>query len=168
MGQQSGTKPKLVARILATNFGNHLCIGHQNWLPILVLSFTAWSNRARYWFSCQMATNKSSPPLQIRHNLSGLLLANWNWLHPVVIAFNTLSPVEFYIQWYGEHQCWKFPQVRRSEADNFGGGQGTFCWFFFNFMFMIWFKARGPTTFLTEFKTLGNITELTGTHTLKN
>ena len=35
-------------------------------------------------------------------------------------------------------QCWKFPQVRQSEADNFGGGPGTFCWFFFNFMFMIW------------------------------
>ena len=35
-------------------------------------------------------------------------------------------------------QCWKFPQVRRSEADNFGGGPGTFCWVFFNFMFMIW------------------------------
>ena len=34
-------------------------------------------------------------------------------------------------------QCWKFPQVRRSEADNFGGGPGTFCWFFLNFMFMI-------------------------------
>ena len=35
-------------------------------------------------------------------------------------------------------QCWKFPQVHWSEADNFGGGLGTFCWFFFNFMFMIW------------------------------
>ena len=35
-------------------------------------------------------------------------------------------------------QCWKFPLVRQSEADNFGGGPGTFCWFFFNFMFMIW------------------------------
>ena len=34
-------------------------------------------------------------------------------------------------------QCWKFPQVRRSEADNFGEGLGTFCWFFFNFMFII-------------------------------
>ena len=33
-------------------------------------------------------------------------------------------------------QCWKFPQVRWSEADNFGGGLGTFCWFFLNFMFM--------------------------------
>ena len=35
-------------------------------------------------------------------------------------------------------QCWKFPQVRQSEADNFGGGLGTFCWFSFNLMFMIW------------------------------
>ena len=25
-----------------------------------------------------------------------------------------------------EGQCWKFPQVRQSEADNFGGGPGTF------------------------------------------
>ena len=35
-------------------------------------------------------------------------------------------------------QCWKFPQVRRSEADNFGGGPEIFCWFFFNFMSIIW------------------------------
>ena len=35
-------------------------------------------------------------------------------------------------------QCWKFTQVHRSEADNFRGGLGTFCWFFFNFMFKIW------------------------------
>ena len=34
-------------------------------------------------------------------------------------------------------QCWKYPQVRQSEADNFGG-LGTFCYFFFDFMFMIW------------------------------
>ena len=34
-------------------------------------------------------------------------------------------------------QCWKFQQVRRSEANNFGGGPGTFCWFFFNFVLMI-------------------------------
>ena len=47
-----------------------------------------------------MATNKSSC-LQIRHNLSGLLLTDWNWLHPIGIAFNTLCPVEFYIQWCG-------------------------------------------------------------------
>ena len=39
---------------------------------------------------------------------------------------------------WAQQQCWKFPQVRRSEADNFGGWLGTFCWFFFNFIFMIW------------------------------
>ena len=43
--------------------------------------------------------------------------------------------VEFYCMGL---QCWKFQQVHLSEADNFGGGPGTFCWFFFNFMFMIW------------------------------
>ena len=37
----------------------------------------------------------------------------------------------------GSLQCWKFPQVRQPEADSFGGGAATFCWFFFNFMFMI-------------------------------
>ena len=29
--EQSGTKPNLVAKILATNIGNCLCIGYQNW-----------------------------------------------------------------------------------------------------------------------------------------
>ena len=40
-------------------------------------------------------------------------------------------------QWLDQddRQCWKF---RQSEADNFGGGLGTFCWFSFNLMFMIW------------------------------
>ena len=28
--QQSGTKPKFVAKILATNFSNHLCMDYQN------------------------------------------------------------------------------------------------------------------------------------------
>ena len=40
-------------------------------------------------------------------------------------------------------QCWKFPQVRQFEADNFGGGPATFCWFFFNLMFMIWDSRHG-------------------------
>ena len=31
---QSGAKPKLVAKILATNFGNHLCMGFQNWYGV--------------------------------------------------------------------------------------------------------------------------------------
>ena len=42
-------------------------------------------------------------------------------------------------------QCWKFPQVRQSEADNFGGGLGTFCWFFLNFM--LWFQIQGMRTY---------------------
>ena len=45
-------------------------------------------------------------------------------------------PTDLALNW-GDTQCWKFPQVRRSEDNNFGGGPGTFCWFFFNFMFMI-------------------------------
>ena len=30
ISKQSGTKPNLVAKILATNIGNRLCIGYQN------------------------------------------------------------------------------------------------------------------------------------------
>ena len=41
----------------------------------------------------------SHPYLQNKWNLSHLLLANRNWLHLIVITFNTLCPVEFYIQW---------------------------------------------------------------------
>ena len=52
-------------------------------------------------------------------------------------------------------QCWKFPQVHHSEVDNFGGGLGTFCWFFFNFMFMIWDSSHEDLQiFLLSFKHL--------------
>ena len=74
--QQSGVKPKLVAKILATNLSNHLCMGFQIWLQTSVLSFTTWLTQARCWLCCEMAANKSSPHLQIRHNLSGLLIAD--------------------------------------------------------------------------------------------
>ena len=47
-----------------------------------------------------MATNKSSPYLQIRHNLSRFLLADWKWLHPILITFKTLCLVELCMQWY--------------------------------------------------------------------
>ena len=40
-----------------------------------------------------MATNNGSPHLQIRHNMRGF------YISPIVIAFNTLCPVQFYIQW---------------------------------------------------------------------
>ena len=45
-----------------------------------------------------MADN-GNPHLQIKHNLSGLYLADWKWLHPNVISFSTLCPVQFCIQW---------------------------------------------------------------------
>ena len=54
------------------------------------------------------------------------------------------------LMWH--HQCRK---VCLSEADNFGGGPGTFCWFFFNFyVYDFRFKVWGPKTFLAEFQTL--------------
>ena len=37
----------------------------------------------------------------------------------------------------GYNQCFKLLPVRQPEADNFGGGPGTFLKLFFNFMFMI-------------------------------
>ena len=44
-------------------------------------------------------------PLMVTHTckldtiFSGLYLADWKWLHPIIIDFDTLCPVEFYIQW---------------------------------------------------------------------
>ena len=35
------------------------------------------------------------------HNSRGLLLVSWSWFQPIVIAFNTLCPWEFYIEWCG-------------------------------------------------------------------
>ena len=46
------------------------------------------------------------------------------------------------LMWHHCNQCWKFPLTCQSEADNFGGGPGTFWWFFFNSMFMIWDSGR--------------------------
>ena len=62
-----------------------------------------------------MATINGSPHLQFRHNLS-LYLANWKWLHLIVIAFNTLCPVVFYIQWcvalwHQTHWGWYFEKL---------------------------------------------------------
>ena len=65
------------------------------------------------------------------HNEKKFCVLNDNYIYPLTIIKRN-SNLSTCIQ------CWKFPQVRRSEAVNFGGGLGTFCWFFFNFMFMIW------------------------------
>ena len=84
--------------ILGCAIGSFACAKHRctgGWLKLC---------RARCWFFFQMATNNGSPHLQIRHNLSGLYLANWKWLHPIIITFNTLCLVKFYIQWCGALQ----------------------------------------------------------------
>ena len=61
---------------------------------------------------------------------------NWMWRMSFwAMRYLVVSLILTYNRY---RQCWKFPQVRRSEADNFGGGPETFCWFFFNFIFMIW------------------------------
>ena len=48
-------------------------------------------------------------------NLSGLYLADWKWLHRIVIAFNILCPVVFYIQWcvalHQTHWGWYFEKL---------------------------------------------------------
>ena len=44
------------------------------------------------------------------------------------------------------NQCWKFPQVRQSEADNFGREPGTFCWFFSSNL-CLWFEIQGIRTY---------------------
>ena len=97
--KQSGRKPNLVAKIWPPKFGNHFCMVTKISSQCQFLVSTLGSYRACCGFSCQMATNNGSPHLQIRHNLSGLYLANWKWFCPIVIAFNTLCAVEFYIQW---------------------------------------------------------------------
>ena len=97
---QSGTKPNLVTRIWPPTLVT-IC----EWLPKLVANVSSQFHHLVNtgltvgWFSCQMATNNGSPHLQIRHNLSGLYIADWKWLYLIVIAFNTLCPVQFYIHW---------------------------------------------------------------------
>ena len=57
------------------------------------------------------------------------------------------------------NQCSKLLPVRLPEADNFGGGTGTFFKIFFNFMFMIWDSRQEDwQLFLTEFWTLNHPT----------
>ena len=65
------------------------------------------------------------------------LLKIWPWKYKVkvmgevkVLSHN-LGPTSYQI-------VLEIPQVRQSEVDTFGGGLGTFCWFSFNLMFMIW------------------------------
>ena len=109
---QSGTKPNLVAKIWPPNLAT-ICA----WLPKLVDNI---SSKFHHLVNTGLAIGSlarwlplnGSPHQQIRHNLSGLFLADWKWLHPIVIGFNTLCPVEFYIQWcvalHQTHWGWYF------------------------------------------------------------
>ena len=59
------------------------------------------------------------------------------------------------IYWHDILQCSKLLPVRLPEADNFGGGPGTFFKDFLQFyVYDLRFKAGGLTTFFTEFWTL--------------
>ena len=46
----------------------------------------------------------------------------------------------FYSIWTSQAQCWNFPQVRQSEADNFRGGPGTFV--NFSLILYLWFEIQ--------------------------
>ena len=101
---QSGTKPNLVAKIWPPNLVT-ICA----WLPKLVANVSSNFHHSVYTGLAvdsffQMATNNGSPHLQVRHNLSGLYLADWKWLHLIAITFNTLCLEKFYIQWCGALQ----------------------------------------------------------------
>ena len=76
--------------------------------------------------------------------------AKW-W--PFCSGLNSSSPGATYMR----RQCWKFPQVCRSEADNFGEpGPGTFV--DFTSILCLWFEIQGMNEdlqlFFTEFQTL--------------
>ena len=75
-------------------------------------------------FPSQRASNSENISIWWRHHGEFLL------------APSTLRPCNTSIR-YGL-SCSKLLPVRLPEADNFGGGPGTFLIIFFNFIFMIW------------------------------
>ena len=90
---QSGTKQNLVAKIWSPNLVT-IC----PWLPKLVAIV---HSKFHHLVNPGLAVGSLAGWLPIiRHDLSGLYLADWKWLHPIVIAFNTLCPVQFHIQWW--------------------------------------------------------------------
>ena len=99
------------------------------------------ANMGWYGGICKWDCNVESGVVITQSNITWSSLQQWTHWGRVTVTHicignltisgsdNALSP---------DRQCWKFPQVHRSEADNYGGGPETFCWFFFNFMFMMW------------------------------
>ena len=101
--KQSGTKPNLVAKNWLPNL---VTILHR--LPKLVANISSqFRHRACCRFFCQMATNYSWQHFQ--NSQIWAVYCSPKWLHPIVITFNTLCPVKFYIQWCVALQwtCWR-------------------------------------------------------------
>ena len=79
--------------------------------------------------------------------LIGPLGTNFN---EILIEIHIISPKKIHLKMSSEKwrpsclglnvlmQCSKLMPVRQPEADNIGGGLGTFLKLFFNFMFMVW------------------------------
>ena len=73
---------------------------------MLVLSFNTWLTQGSLLVFLSMATNNGSPHLQIRHNLSGLYLPDWKWLHPIVIALTHCAQCSF-----SSNGVWHFTEL---------------------------------------------------------
>ena len=85
-----------------TKFGSQNLVTICAWLPKLVANVSSnfhhlVNTGLAVGSFFQMATNNSSPHLQIRHNLSGLLFADWKWLHPIVITLNPSNTILYHI-----------------------------------------------------------------------
>ena len=96
---QSGTKPNLVAKIWPPNL-----VAICAWLPKLVANISSQFHRLVNTGLTVGSLGKWLPikvPNTSKTYLSGSLLADWKWLHPIVSNLNTLCLVEFYIQWCG-------------------------------------------------------------------
>ena len=95
---QSGTKPNLVAKMWPLTLGT-ICA----WLPKLIADVIS-----QFHHSVNTGLNVGSLvkwlPIMVAHTCKldtiwVVYIANWKWLHPILIAFNTLCPVQFYIHW---------------------------------------------------------------------
>ena len=84
--------------------------------------------------------------MQMQLRLFHYLATWWSLVHHYIVSCPHNDHNRHTIAWLWG-QRWKFAPVRQSVADNFGGRPGNFCWFFFNFMFMIWDWRHGLTIF---------------------
>ena len=103
----------------------------QYWLDVIMIDFQCgtWIKHERE--NCYLTSDKNNKSrAMILIQLGGISEQQCN------LNFER-SMINWQIMGH-QVQCWKLSQVRQSEANNFGGGPGTFGWFFFNFVLMIW------------------------------